>query len=546
MLLLICPMPLSAQDAGGSRPPEVMLGEMKELTRVRPQNHPMTGWWSAELGDINDDGYDDFAVSTHSDTTFVFLGGDTIRWQPRTHVLGGHSGLRAADINGDGYIDLVTSIHDRNKSDPDPRLTGRIRVYLNKGSGTYFSEPPDMVLEGDTSKTTTGLWGTEELGNSHGIEPLDFNGDGHMDLLIATLDWQTHDKRFGLFLGPYPWADRPDYWLIKPRLGEYSDFSRYHLIGDINGDGRTDVLLECGYRTDSLMTSVLAWAVFLGRENIEQQPLADFTLRSDSGWHFDHSYPVIADLNNDGCDEIFADAFEWSNGDLRFFHGHPEITSIEADDTLWNPFPSSYASVVSVNAVGDINGDGTRDVMVGYGGPAFPTSSSFHCYPNTRSGEYHRSAGGFGVQSDWHAIDVGRVFPAGDVNGDGFDDVLLLTRMGRPDHIPGDGGFLIYGGTKKLVGITVPPSLPSGPELEVYPNPALAGRAELYIRIIAQTAEQSTLEIHDITGRCVYSRQQTLVPGAQQITIQGVTLQPGYYTVVLTGKTRNATGVVCQ
>jgi hypothetical protein len=54
------------------------------------------------------------------------------------------------------------------------------------------------------------------------------------------------------------------------------------------------------------------------------------------------------------------------------------------------------------------------------------------------------------------------------------------------------------------------------------------------------------LEIHDITGRRVYSRQQTLVPGAQQITVKEVTLQPGYYTIVLTGRTRSTAGVVCQ
>jgi hypothetical protein len=73
-----------------------------------------------------------------------------------------------------------------------------------------------------------------------------------------------------------------------------------------------------------------------------------------------------------------------------------------------------------------------------------------------------------------------------------------------------------------------------------------AGQRELRIRITAETAEQSTLEIHDISGRRVYSRQQALVPGAQQITIQNLTLQPGYYTIVLTGKTRSAAGVVCQ
>jgi hypothetical protein len=544
--LLSRPTPLPAQEAGdGGRPPEIMLGEMKELARVRPQNHPMTGWWSAELGDINGDGYDDFAVSTYSDTTFVFMGGDTILWQPLTHVLGGHSGLRAADVNGDGHIDLLTSISSYDQFEPDPRSTGRIRVYLNKVGGTYFSDPPDMVLEGDTSKTTTGRWGMEPDGSYHGIEPIDFNGDGHLDLLITAYDWQAREVRFGLFLGPYPWSRTPDHWLFKPKYGEYSNFIRYHLVGDINGDGRTDVLLKCAFRTDSLMTGTGAWGVFLGREHIEQEPLADFTLRRDSGWYFDKYYPAIADLNNDGCDEIIANQVEEYHGRLKFFHGRPDLTSIAPDDSLINP-STGYQRVVSVNAVGDLNGDGTRDVMVGYTGPPFLNSSSFHCYPNVRGEGYHHSAGGFSVQSDWHSVYIGRVFPAGDVNADGYDDVLLMTRMTTPDHHPGWGGFLIYGGTKKLLGLSTQPALPPGPTLEVYPNPVGSGRSELSVRVTATTAEQSTLEIHDITGRCIYSRQHGLVPGSQQITVNDVTLLPGYYTIVLTGSTRSAAGLVCQ
>ncbi|MCZ7558403.1 MAG: T9SS type A sorting domain-containing protein [Bacteroidia bacterium] len=546
-IYLLIPTPLPAQEAGGGgQPPEIMWSVMKEIARVRPQNHPMTGWLSAELGDINGDGYADFAVSTYSDTTFVYMGGDSISvWQePLTYVLGGHSGLRAVDVDGDGRIDLVTSKNTSSKTDPDPKLTGRIRVYLNNGGGTYFSDPPDMVLAGDTSKTTTGLWGALNSGVYHGIELIDFNGDSHIDLLITTRDWKTNDTHYGLFLGPYPWRRQPDHWLSRAAYGEYWKMQGAHLVGDINGDGRTDVLLRCVYRTDSLMTWTSAWGVFLGREHIEQEPLADFTLRKDIGWYFDKYYPAIADLNNDGCDEIFANAFERPYGDLIFSYGRPVITSIAADDTLSNPY--DYQTVVSVNAVGDLNGDGTRDIMVGYTGEPFLNSTAFHCYPNKRGTGFKQSAGGFGVQWDWHGIDNSRAFPAGDVNGDGYDDVLLLSRMTRPDHIPGDGGFLIYGGSKKLLGITAPPALPPGPELEVYPNPVLAGRGELHIRLTAEAAEQSTLEIHDITGRRVYSRQHALVPGVQQITIQDVTLQPGYYTIVLTGSTRSAAGVVCQ
>ncbi|MCZ7556940.1 MAG: T9SS type A sorting domain-containing protein [Bacteroidia bacterium] len=538
-IYLLIPTPLPAQEAGGGgQPPEIMLGEMKEIARVRPQNHPGLGRWSAELGDINGDGYDDFAVSSYFDTTFVFLGGDTVGWLPLTFLLGGCAGLRAADVNGDGLIDIVTSECTDLHPGPLGRPPGRIRFYLNKGRDAYFSDPPDFVLEGNA--VSSGYWGDNLHGKRQSIELIDFNGDDQIDLLYPFAHWETYLSGYALRTTLDPKIPAKgfafyNYWM-SPVFRPWWQ----HLVGDINGDGRTDVMIW-NINDRNLRDTIRAWDIFLGRANVQYAP-AEFKLRSDSSWYFDMYYPAIADINNDGCADIFSNQLSHEYGNLPFFRGRRELASIEPDDSLMNPNSSTYQHVVSVNPVGDINGDGTNDIMVGYTRNPYQKTTAFYCYPNRQGSLYRFSTGGFAVDTDWHHVDVTQVFPAGDVNGDGYDDVLVLARGWS---LASKNGFIVFSGSPKLLGVS-PPALPPGPELEVYPNPVHAGSGELHIRLTAQVAEQSTLEIHDITGRRVYSRQHTLVPGAQQITIQDVTLQPGYYTIVLTGSTRSAAGVVCH
>ena len=71
-------------------------------------DHPTFANWSAPLGDINGDGYDDFAIATAMDTTFIFLGGVPFDHEPAFWLYGGGSGIDVGDFNGNGLPDLVT------------------------------------------------------------------------------------------------------------------------------------------------------------------------------------------------------------------------------------------------------------------------------------------------------------------------------------------------------------------------------------------------------------------------------------------------------
>ena len=562
LLLLLASMPILAQQRESSGGFDKALSqEIKPIATITPKMHTGLGWFTAELGDLDGDGYDDYAVTSSLDTTFIFYGGDPLPELPRYALPGGSGGVAAGDFNGDGLVDIATTLKTRPTiPDPDLEYRGRIRVYYNTGSVPPFHAEPDQILRGPEGGYTThgstalwGFWGAQPWWQ--GIDACDVNGDAIADLLAyaAKID-TTHIPPpayyfYQIFLGGDSLPAQPSAEIMPPALGDgrsHSSSDR-HYIGDLNGDGMSDIMILSTYSENYPEGGKANWNIYLGNSNARY--LDPDAVVADVGSDLQHwlrpgSMCGMADLNHDGCDELISGR-SYKYGNVVFFTGRRDITEIVPDDSLSNPDPSQFSYAQFVCPVGDMNGDGTRDVLVAWGTPLFPTGSVYHLYPNGYWDVGKYSRGSFGIIPEVEDLQAG-AYPVGDVNGDGFDDVIVV---GQPSNNPGvrDIKFKILGGNSKLVEVEHDVPVPSELSIRVYPNPVYPGNGEAHTIIGAEAGRAASLALYDVLGRVVWQKGCLLGSNENDIPIPVNNLSPGVYRVlVTTGREHASSAVIIQ
>jgi hypothetical protein len=196
---------------------------------------------------------------------------------------------------------------------------------------------------------------------------------------------------------------------------------------------------------------LVAAALFAGPHVNAVSPITSRILVDPPGEHtgdeFGHSVAWVGDVNGDGYDDVLVGAFRYPEiagvGQAYLYFGGPAMDSV-ADLVITPPAGGSGLFGVSVASAGDFNGDGHPDFIIGaqqagfegkafiyYGGPSLDATPDV-----TLTGESTGAFTAFGAS----------VASAGDVNGDGFGDVIV----GAPWY-PGGGNkpgraYVFFGG----------------------------------------------------------------------------------------------------
>jgi len=330
----------------------------------------------------------------------------------------GFSVSDAGDVNGDGYSDVIVGAH---AYDNGQAQEGRVFVYHGSSSG--LTQDPVWIAESDQAYAYFG---------SSVSSAGDVNGDGYSDVIIGAYAYdngQTNEGRAFVYHGSNSGIIQNPSWTAESDQA-YANFGQsVSSAGDVNGDGYSDVIVGA-YQFDNGQTNEGRAFVYHGSiTGLAQTP--DWTAESDQVYaNFGFSVSDAGDVNGDGYSDVIVGAYQFGNGQAnegRAFVYHGSITGLaQTPDWTAESDQGNARFGWSVSSAGDVNGDGYSDVIVGA-----------YSYDNGQADEgrvfvYHGGSSGLTQEPIWTAeSNQGNAFfgcsvsSAGDVNASGFSDVII-------------------------------------------------------------------------------------------------------------------------
>jgi hypothetical protein len=398
----------------------------------------------------------------------------------------GYSVSGAGDVNGDGIDDLIIGA---------PQVTPNFQTYVGASyvvfGGSSFSSSLDLAnLDGTNGFVIQGI----DFADSSGFSVSgagDVNNDGYDDVIIGSPDGDPDGRdsageSYVVFGGSGVGSsgtldlvnlDGSNGFVIK---GIYVDGQAGYSVsgaGDVNNDNYDDMII--GARKASPNNNDRAgesYVVFGGNNFNSSLDLASlngsngFVLPGiDAGDWSGWSVSGAGDVNNDNFDDLIIGARNASpNNNYRAgesyvvfggnnFNSSLDLASLDGSNGfVINGIESYDDSGQSVSGAGDVNNDGVDDFIIGASGadPAGVSGagSSYVIFGRSNLSSVDLASldgsNGFVIngidQNDFSGISVSG---AGDVNSDGFDDIIIGAYLAdQPGENDAGESYVIFGG----------------------------------------------------------------------------------------------------
>ena len=275
---------------------------------------------NAVSADFNGDGKKDLALNCGQ----ILLGkGDGTFTLGAGNIFSG-AGVTAADLNGDGKIDLAIA---------DP-ITLTVQAYLGNGDGTFAR-----------SSAYASFYGMEA------IRALDLDGDGNTDLFVgsasngvfgtgSTQDTSKFQSLLGVGTGGF--VGVPAY---LPQAPVANRVPMYYGRGDLNGDGKTDIV----YIDQNQGGPILQVLLGQGGTAFTTGPTTPVNISAST-----LSAVTVADFNGDGKLDVAFASTAGPQLQVAFGNGDGTFASAKA----YTGFPTGISQML----VADFNGDDKPDI----------------------------------------------------------------------------------------------------------------------------------------------------------------------------------------
>ncbi|MBK6505131.1 MAG: FG-GAP repeat protein [Ignavibacteria bacterium] len=289
---------------------------------------------------------------------------------------------------------------------------GRAYVYFG---GVALNSVADVVLNGVSANDFFG----------HSVSTAgDVNGDGYSDVIAGAPFNDAAGNESGrayLFLGGALMNNTADITITGAAAGDNLGHS-VSTAGDINGDGYSDILTGA-YGNDETGSSAGRAYVHMGGMDPDNITDAIFSGAAAND-NFGISVSSAGDFNGDGFSDIILGAVNNDAGGSdagRAYLYLNSLTGTDIEDEIYTGATLDYLGY-SVSSVGDVNGDGYDDMIIAAIGNNSDRGIAYIHYGGTvpdNTPDLILTGIAAGDQFGWS------VSGAGDVNGDGYDDVIV-------------------------------------------------------------------------------------------------------------------------
>ena len=402
------------------------------------------GDWSgasvSRTGDVNGDGFDDMLVGAlysnsgaklEAGASYLVYGGPSL---PGTldlanlgsagvKILGADSSdgsgaaVTAADMNADGFADLIIGSPTADGINNNRPNSGETYVIFG---GTSLPSIIDLSVAGSASLTIYGAGNGDQSGSALASAG-DVNGDGYADLMIGASsadglnNLKSNSGETYLIYGAATLPAAIDLANLQVAQGttfygvDAGDASGYSVAGagDVNGDSLADLLIGAVYgsgennstRTADTGESYLIFGSSTLPSVVDLTTLGNTTLGiagakiygADANELSGVSVSGAGDVNGDGLDDFLIGSFlsdgptnlTFAVGLTNLIYGASDLPAVLRLSNLGSRGISMYGSNYfdsvgwAVSAAGDVNADGFDDLLIGASYPSDQPNASY-------------------------------------------------------------------------------------------------------------------------------------------------------------------------